>query len=130
MMTDGDWNDVSVNQERPRIAGNSRKLEEARRVPPPGLRRNRGFADTLISDLQPPELGANQFLCVQPPDLRHFDMEAQGDYYSVLLISQARWVLSRLRAPAQALASAWDSLPVAPSLVLLSQSRVACAPRL
>ena len=47
---DSDWRDASTSQGRPSMAGSHQKLEEARRILPWSLQRERSPDITLISD--------------------------------------------------------------------------------
>ena len=54
--TEAEAGDASTNQRTPRIAGHHQQLEGQGRVLPWILQREQGPADTLISDIWPPEL--------------------------------------------------------------------------
>lgn len=64
-----------------RLPENHKKLGEAGKMLPYRFQRERSPADTLMSDVQPPELGDNELLLLKPPGLCSFVTAAVGHTY-------------------------------------------------
>ena len=78
-----DGSDVATSQGMPRIARNHQKLGKGHETDsPPEPPEGTSPADTLISDLEPPELRENTFPLFKPPTKWGVVMAAQASQYT------------------------------------------------
>lgn len=80
-----DWADAPTSQRMLRISVSTRKGRGNTGVSPQSPQREHGLTDILISDVQPPELWDNTFLCLQPPNPVSGTLSGQSSETSTLL---------------------------------------------
>ena len=89
MKMNRDWADASEDKEQ---KGLPAKPQDRGVKEPPSISEGTSPAATLISNLQPPELGDKDFLLIKPPSLWHFVMAALGNkHIDIMLRLTGTW---------------------------------------